>query len=92
MADASHVQLINDYWGRDGLEQAILDALAASGKHLDALTIDDLSPLDQFHGGGKEATVRLARAGRRNRNAGRIVMVQAVFDRVKITRPSATAQ
>src|SRR5262245_6896855 len=61
MADASHVQLINDYWGRDGLEQAILDALAASGKHLDALTIDDLAPLDQFHGGGKEATVRLAR-------------------------------
>jgi SAM-dependent methyltransferase len=61
MGDASHVQPINDYWGRDGLEQAILDALVASGKHLDALTIDDLAPLDQFHGGGKEATVRLAR-------------------------------
>jgi ubiquinone/menaquinone biosynthesis C-methylase UbiE len=38
-----------------------LDTLAASGKHLDALTIDDLAPMDQFHGGGKEATVRLAR-------------------------------
>jgi MPBQ/MSBQ methyltransferase len=61
MGDANHVQAINDYWGRDGLGQAILDALAASGKNLDALTIDDLAPMDQFHGGGKGGTVRLAR-------------------------------
>src|SRR5262245_16483986 len=61
MARASNVQAINDYWGRDGLGQAILDALAASGKNLKALTIDALAPLDQFHGGGKAATVRLAR-------------------------------
>jgi ubiquinone/menaquinone biosynthesis C-methylase UbiE len=61
MDDARNVQAINDYWGRDGLGQAILEALAASGKHLDALTIDDLAPLDQFHGGGKRVTVRLAR-------------------------------
>ena len=50
----------SDYWGRDGLGQAILDALAASGKDLDALTIDDLAPMDHFHGGGKGSTVRLA--------------------------------
>src|SRR5215208_4964097 len=49
------------YWGRAGLGQAILDALAAQGKDLDALTVDDLAPLDQFHGGGKGATQRLAR-------------------------------
>jgi sarcosine/dimethylglycine N-methyltransferase len=61
MRDASHIQAINDYWGRDSLGQAILDALTASGKSLDTLTIDDLAPLDQFHGGGKGATVRLAR-------------------------------
>jgi SAM-dependent methyltransferase len=61
MDDASDVQAINDYWGRDGLGQAILDTLAGSGKNLEALMIDDLSPLDQFHGGGKVATVRLAR-------------------------------
>ena len=36
MGDASHVQVINDYWGRDGLGQAILAALAASGKNLGA--------------------------------------------------------
>src|SRR5437016_12223286 len=51
----------NAYWGRGGLEEKILDALAAAGKNLDALTIDDLAPADQFHGGGKAATVRLAR-------------------------------
>jgi SAM-dependent methyltransferase len=51
----------NAYWGRDGLERKILDALAAAGKNVDALTIDDLAPADQFHGGGKGATERLAR-------------------------------
>ena len=61
MGDASNVETTDDYWGRDGLGQTILDALAASGKNLDALTIDDLAPMDQFHPGGKEATVRLAR-------------------------------
>jgi MPBQ/MSBQ methyltransferase len=60
MSDTSNAQAMNDYWGRDGLGQAILDALVASGKQLDALTTDDLAPTDQFHGGGKAATVRLA--------------------------------
>src|SRR5262245_17693199 len=61
MAEASRMQAIRDYWGRDGLGPAILEALAAAGKNLEVLTIDDLAPLDQFHGGGKAATVRLAR-------------------------------
>src|SRR5438309_9044875 len=51
----------NAYWGRDRLEEKILDALAAAGKNVDSLTIDDLAPADQFHGGGKGATERLAR-------------------------------
>ena len=59
--DANNSQTNDDYWGRDGLAPAIFDALAASDKNLDALTIDDLSPMDHFHGGGKEVTVRLAR-------------------------------
>jgi SAM-dependent methyltransferase len=49
------------YWGRDNLERAILDGLAKAGKDVDALTISDLAPMDQFHGGGKPATQRLAR-------------------------------
>ncbi len=52
---------IEKHWGRDNLAEAILDALVARGTNLDALTVDDLAPVDQFHGGGKPATVRLAR-------------------------------
>ena len=51
----------NAYWGRDGIERTILDALAAAGKNTDTLTVDDLAPADQFHSGGKSATLRLAR-------------------------------
>jgi SAM-dependent methyltransferase len=50
-----------DYWGREGLEARILEALAAAGKDTTALTVEDLGPADHFHGGGKPATVRLAR-------------------------------
>ncbi len=48
MIEASYAQTIDDYWGRDDLGQAIVDALAASGKNLDALTIDDLAPMVIF--------------------------------------------
>jgi SAM-dependent methyltransferase len=61
MDDLTRGRGIEAYWGRDGLERAILGALAAAGKNLDALTVDDLAPADQFHGGGKPATDRLAR-------------------------------
>src|SRR3989442_586257 len=50
----------NAYWGRSGLERAILEALAAAGRNVDALTIDDLAPADHFHSGGMNATQRLA--------------------------------
>ena len=58
---ASDADAANAYWGRTDLERRILDALAAAGKDLDALTIEDLGPADHFHGGGKVATDRLAR-------------------------------
>ncbi|HYR73642.1 MAG TPA: methyltransferase domain-containing protein [Candidatus Acidoferrum sp.] len=48
------------YWGRENLAEAILAALTARGTDLDALTPDALAPVDQFHGGGKPVTVRLA--------------------------------
>ena len=59
--DTLDAEAINNHWGRTGLGQAILDALAEVGQDLDALTIDDLAPMDQFHAGGKGATERLAR-------------------------------
>jgi len=61
MSGTSDARATNEYWGRPALERAILDALVATGKNLDALTIDDVAPADQFHGGGKPATQRLAR-------------------------------
>ena len=61
MPTMSDARKTNTYWGRDALDARILDALAAAGKDVNALTIDDLAPADQFHSGGKPATLRLAR-------------------------------
>ena len=52
---------MTDYWERADLGERMLAALAAAGKNVDALTIGDLAITDQFHGGGKPATDRLAR-------------------------------
>jgi len=58
---ASDARATNAYWGRSDLERAIDAALAGAGKNLTAPTIYDLAPADQFHGGGKASTDRLAR-------------------------------
>jgi SAM-dependent methyltransferase len=52
---------VTSHWEREHLAEAILTALSAAGKDLAVLTIDDLAVTDQFHGGGKPATVRLAK-------------------------------
>jgi 2-polyprenyl-3-methyl-5-hydroxy-6-metoxy-1,4-benzoquinol methylase len=57
-------QAVSSYWGRPQLATAIFEALQAAGKDVDALTPDDLAPFDQFHGGGKPATLALARLAR----------------------------
>ena len=61
MGNARNGQATSDYGGREDLDRAMLEALVASGKDVDALTVEDLAPLDQFHGGAKPATDRLAR-------------------------------
>src|SRR5499426_3102328 len=61
MAEQHQMRAVNEHWERPGIERAILDALAAAGRDVSRLTIDDLAPADQFHGGGKPATERLAR-------------------------------
>ena len=43
------------------LENLILTGLGAAGKDIDALTVDDLAPVDEFHIRGREATNELAR-------------------------------
>ncbi len=49
------------HYGCGNLERLILAALRAAGKAPNALTVDDLAPLDQLHVHGKEATLELAR-------------------------------
>ena len=60
----SDARATNAYWGRSDLERAIDVALAGAGRNPNALTIDDLAAVDQFHGGGKTSTDRLARLAR----------------------------
>lgn len=55
---------VSEHYARRDLAATILDALRQAGKNLDALTIDDLAPVDQFHTRGKQSTIELAqRAG-----------------------------
>jgi MPBQ/MSBQ methyltransferase len=49
----------NHYRSHD-LGGAILAALRGLGKDIDHLTPDDLAPVDEFHGGQRPATIRLA--------------------------------
>lgn len=52
----------NEYWDSPGLAEKIFDRLKALHGSLAGLDIDKLAPFDQFHGGGKEMTMALARA------------------------------
>ena len=58
---ASAADLAGAHYARGDLAERILDALAVAGKDLDTLDAADLAPVDQFHTGGREATLVLAR-------------------------------
>jgi hypothetical protein len=48
------------HYGQGDLERRILEALVASGKDPDHLAPADLTPVDEFHTGGREATAAFA--------------------------------
>jgi ubiquinone/menaquinone biosynthesis C-methylase UbiE len=52
--------IVIEHYRHGTLEQDMLKALAAAGKDLVKLTPDDLAPLDEFHIGGRRATVDFA--------------------------------
>ena len=56
---------ISTYWSRPQLVEVLLDAVVAAGLDLRTATPEALAPLDQFHGGGKDATRALGRPGGR---------------------------
>src|SRR6266516_3675013 len=53
-------QAVADHYKKRALGDVILAALRAAGKDIEHLTPDDLAPVDEFHAGGRNATVRLA--------------------------------
>ncbi len=57
----AHTSAVNAQYGRDDLAAAILAAARAAGKDLEGLTPADLAPATEFHIGGREATLELAR-------------------------------
>lgn len=53
-------QTVARHYAHEALEREIFDALAAAGKNLNHLVPADLSPVDEFHIGGRQATVDFA--------------------------------
>ena len=48
---------IVEHYRHGALENALLKGLAATGKDINNLTPDDLAPADEFHIGGRQATI-----------------------------------
>jgi len=55
----SHENAIADHWGKGDVYALIVSALEKTSKSLDALTVQDLAPVDHFHARGFPATVEL---------------------------------
>ncbi len=53
-------QAVARHYAHGALEETILSALAAAGKDVDRLTPKDLAPVDEFHVGGRPATIAFA--------------------------------
>jgi SAM-dependent methyltransferase len=53
-------EAVENHYTLGDLENVILNSLADSGKDLNALTPEDLAPIDEFHIRGREATLQLA--------------------------------
>ena len=51
---------VAQHYTHGALERTVLDALRAAGKDPDRLEPSDLAPVDEFHIGGRQATVDLA--------------------------------
>jgi len=52
--------VIAEHWAKGDIYALILSALEKAGKSTDALTVEDLAPVDHFHARGFAATVDLA--------------------------------
>ena len=53
-------QSVLQHYTHGSLERAVLEALTASGLEIDRLAPSDLAPVDEFHIGGRQATIEFA--------------------------------
>ena len=53
-------QAVARHYAHGSLEETILEALAAAGKDVNRLAPKDLAPVDEFHVGGRQATIAFA--------------------------------
>jgi len=53
-------QAVARHYAHGSLEEMILNALAAAGKDVNRLAPKDLAPVDEFHVGGRQATMEFA--------------------------------
>lgn len=51
---------INNHYGFGSIYEQIKTGLEAAGKNMDALNVDDLAPIDEFHTRGRESTLEVA--------------------------------
>lgn len=51
---------VDRHYGTGGIITKIINGVHLADKNINSLTVDDLSPVDQFHTRGKRATVELA--------------------------------
>jgi SAM-dependent methyltransferase len=61
MKTTGNYEAVNKHYGKSGLGAEILGALRGAGADVDALTLNDLAPIDELHLGGLEATLEMAR-------------------------------
>lgn len=60
MDTQTYSEAVNAHYTPGDLAAAIQEGLRKAGKNPDAPALDDLAPVDQFHTGGKAATLELA--------------------------------
>lgn len=56
MVSRHSARLVDSHYTVGTLEEKILEGLRAAGKDLEALSVEDLAPVDNFHMGGLQAT------------------------------------
>lgn len=61
MSGQDDYRSVGEHYAHDGLAAAILAALHEAGRDPDSITAQDLTPVDQLHTRGKDATLELAR-------------------------------